>query len=207
MSTCLKLSSDAFLLTMLLPIPKFIHRSRCIHSLLADQLIHESLDIILQPLKDATRFGVMMNNPLGNLWFCFTPLASYIVDTPEGCKLVGVAGKTSPITTASYKQFGDLIQHPLHMKSHMLKQLQQIKVHPDDPQQYLTMAQRHCLNGVAFPFFQDWVMANPPRFLTLEPLHEWHKKIWDHIICWAINILGAKELDFHFSVLQLAVGY
>lgn len=96
MSTRLKSSSDAFLLTALLPIPKFIHKTRRIRSLLSDRIIHESLDIVLQPLKDAARFGVMMNDPLGNLRFCFTPLASYIVDTPEACMLAGVGGKTSP---------------------------------------------------------------------------------------------------------------
>lgn len=75
-STRLKLSSDAFLLTALLPIPKFIHKSRRIRGLLADRIIHESLDIVLQPLKDAARFGVMMNDPLGNLRFFFTALTS-----------------------------------------------------------------------------------------------------------------------------------
>ena len=30
---------------------------------------------------------------------------------------------------------------------------------------------------------------------------------WDHDIKWAINIIGAKELDFRFSVLQPSTGY
>jgi Plavaka transposase len=207
MSTRLKLSSEAFLLTALLPIPKFIHKSRRIRSLLADRLIHESLDIILQPLKDAARLGIMMNDPLGNLRFCFPLLASYIVDTPEASMLAGVAGKTSPITTAMYLQFGDPHQHPLRTKSHTLTRLRRIKVNPDHLRKYLASAQEYRLNGVAFPFFRDWHMAEPPRFLTPEPLHEWHKQIWDHVVRWAINIVGAEEIDFRFSVLQPSIGY
>jgi len=48
-------------------------------------------------------------------------------------------------------------------------------------------------------------MAEPSRFLTPEPLHEWYKKIWDHIVQWAINIVGVE--DFCFSMLQPSIGY
>lgn len=207
MSTRLKSSSDSFLLTALLPISKFIHQSRRVRSLLADRIVHESLDIILQPLKDAARFGLMMNDPIGNLRFCFTPIASYIVDTPEALMLSGVGGKTSPITTAMYKEFGDPDQHPLRTKSHTLRQLRRIQVHADDLRRYLAAAKTLRLNGVASPFFRDWLMAEPSRFLTPEPLHEWHKKLWDHAVRWAINIVGAEELDFRYSVIQPSVGF
>jgi hypothetical protein len=106
-STRLKLSSDAFLLAALLLIPKFIHKSKHIQGVLTNRLIHECLDIVLAPLKIAACIGIMMNDPLGNLRCCYTPLALYIVDTPEACMLAGVGGKTSPVTTAMYKQFGD----------------------------------------------------------------------------------------------------
>jgi hypothetical protein len=53
----------------------------------------------------------MMSNPLGYNRFCFPPLAAYIIDTPEAILVSGVAGKTSPMTMAFYKQFGDDFQH------------------------------------------------------------------------------------------------
>ena len=107
MSTHLKLSSDAFLLVALLPILKFVHNNKRMCGLLLDRLLHECLDIVLEPLKQAARLGIMMNDPLGNLRLCYTPLVSYIVDTPEACMLAAVGGKTSPVTIAMYKQFGD----------------------------------------------------------------------------------------------------
>ncbi|KAG9310636.1 hypothetical protein JVU11DRAFT_9210 [Chiua virens] len=102
MSTCVKLSSDAFLLATLLPIPKFIHRSKHIQGLLSDRLIHKCLDIVLTPLKTAAHIGIMMNDPVGNLRHCYTPLTSYIVNTPKGCMLAGVGGKMSPVMTTMY---------------------------------------------------------------------------------------------------------
>ena len=107
MSTRLKLSSDAFLLVTLLPIPKFIHKNKRMCGMLTDHLLHECLDITLEPLKQAACLGIMMNDLLGNLRLCYTPLASYMVDTPKACMLAGVGGKTLPVMTAMYKHFGD----------------------------------------------------------------------------------------------------
>lgn len=207
MSTRLKLSSDAFLLAALLPIPKFIHKSKRIQGLLADRLIHECLDIVLAPVKTAARIGVMMNDPLGNLRRCYTPIASYIADTPEACMLSGVAGKTSAVTTAMYKQFGDSKRHSPRTKNYMLELLRQVTVDPDNLERYLQAAQEYRLNGVAFPFYRDWRMAHPTNFLTPEPLHEWYKRCWDHEVKWAINVVGAQEMDFRFAVLPPCVGF
>ena len=53
MSTCLKLSSNAFMLTALLPVPKFVHENKCMHGVLEDRLIHQCLNIVLKPVKTA----------------------------------------------------------------------------------------------------------------------------------------------------------
>ena len=207
MSTRLKLSSDAFLLAALLPIPKFIHKSKCMCGMLTDRLLHECLNITLEPLKQAARLGIMMSDPLGNLWLCHTPLASYVVDTPEACMLAAVGGKTSPVTTAMYKHFGDNFRHPPPTKMFTLQQLQSIDVDPDDFEQYFKAAQKYRLNGVSRPFYRNWAFSDPSHFFNPEMLHHWHKFVWDHDIKWCINILGAAELDFRFSVLQPSTGF
>jgi hypothetical protein len=106
-----KSSNHIFHLLALLPIPRFLHPNKKIRGVLTSRLFHQSLDIVLAPLKEATRIGVMMSDSLGYKHFCFTPLAAYIVDTPEAVLISGVAGKTSPVTMAFYKQFGDNFRH------------------------------------------------------------------------------------------------
>ncbi|KAI6019708.1 hypothetical protein F5J12DRAFT_904126 [Pisolithus orientalis] len=69
MSTCLKLSSNSFMLTALLPIPKFVHKNKCMHGLLEDRLIHECLDIILEPIKQAAKLGIMLPDSLGHMQY------------------------------------------------------------------------------------------------------------------------------------------
>ncbi|KAF9225584.1 hypothetical protein BS17DRAFT_699757, partial [Gyrodon lividus] len=85
-----KASSHVFLLTALLPIAKFVHPIERMLSVLSHCLMHQCLDIILEPLKQAAKFGRMMSNLLGNLQYCFTPLASYIIETPEAMMLTCV---------------------------------------------------------------------------------------------------------------------
>jgi len=207
MNTRMKSSSNALLLTALLPIPKFIHKNKRMRGMLTDRLIHEALDIVLEPLKAAAAAGIMMADPYGYNRYCFTPAASYMVDTPEACMLSCVGGKTSPVTTAKYKEFGDNIRHPSRTAEMTLTQLASIEVPPSDLERYFQAAQQFRLNGVDKPFWRDWALADPSIFLTPEPLHHWHTAFWAHDVRWAICIVGATEFDFRFSVLQPSTGF
>ncbi|KAI6035326.1 hypothetical protein F5J12DRAFT_902149 [Pisolithus orientalis] len=69
MSTCLKLSSNSFMLATLLPVPKFMHKNKHMHGLLEDRLIHECLDIILEPIKQAAKLGIMLLDSLGHMQY------------------------------------------------------------------------------------------------------------------------------------------
>ena len=120
----------AFQLLVLLPVAKFLHHHLQCQSLLHDHLTHWCLDFILEPLKKAAAHGIMMTNSLGYHHFCFTPLAAYIVDTPEAAMLAGVAGKTSPFTLATYKNFGDHFRHLPCIGMDTLMRINSISVDP-----------------------------------------------------------------------------
>ena len=115
-----KISLHTYLLLALLPIPKFTHKDTCIWGLLHDRLIHQALREVLELLKMAAHIRIMMNDPAGNLQYCYTPLAAYIVDTPEQSLMVCTNPKASPFTTATLKHFGNPILHPPHTRSYTL---------------------------------------------------------------------------------------
>jgi len=209
MATRLKLSSHAFLLAALLPVPKFVHKNKRMKGVLEDRLIHQCLNIVLEPLKRAAQVGVMLSNPWGHNRYCFTPIASYIVDTPEAAMLATIGGKTSPVTMAMYKQFSDPFQHEPRTSSTTLAQLVAVasKADPSDLEAYFREAQKFRLNGVHIPFWRNIPMLCPSRFLTPEMLHYFHKEFWDHDCKWCINALGPEEINFRFSVLQPVTGF
>ncbi|KAG1840425.1 hypothetical protein C8R48DRAFT_679594 [Suillus tomentosus] len=176
MRTRMKLSSKVFMLTALLPIPQYLHPNQRMRGMLEDCLIHECLSIILQPLMKAAELGIMMSDPVGNIRHCFTPLAAYIVDTPEACMLACVHGKTSPFTLVSYLQFGDNFRHPARTREITLEQLASIDVDPNDLEGFFAACAEFRLNGVFAPFWKGWPFSDPAIFLTLEALHHWHKQ-------------------------------
>ena len=201
-----KASSHAFLLAALMPIAEFLHPEPRIRSVLDARLFHRCLDIVLEPLKIAARIGRMMSDPVGNLRYCFTPLAAYIADTPEACMLACVRGKTSPVTMATYKEFGDAFQHEQRTRATTLAQLARIPCDPTEVERYFAQCKEFRLSGVAEPFFRDWPLSDPAKFFSPESLHHWHREFWDHDIQWCKNALGARELDFRYSVLHPIVG-
>jgi hypothetical protein len=160
-------------------------------------------------LKTAAEIGIMMSDPLGWRRLCYTPLAAYIVDTPESALISGVGGKTSSVTMATYKQFGDDFRHEPRTATKTLEQLRAVEqdVDPWNLEAYFKAASQFRLNGVHRPFWADWPMSDPSVFLTPEPLHHWHKQFWDHDAKWCINGVGAAELDFRFSILHPLVGF
>ena len=99
------------MLLTILPVPKFLHKNRRIHGVLKNHLIHKCINFIMEPLKIATEIGIMMLDPLGWCQYCFTPLAVAIIDTPEALMYAGISPRASPITMATYKQFGNAFQH------------------------------------------------------------------------------------------------
>ena len=199
-------SSHAFLLLALMPIPAFTHPVTRICSVLKVRLFHQCLDIILEPLKQAAHLGKMMSDPIGNLWYCFTPLVSYIIDTPEACMLACVRGHTSLVTTAMYMGFGDLDRHPPRTAAITLSQLKSIQCDPNDVEGYFAACEHFRLSGIVLPFWRNYPYADPSQFLTPEALHYWHCKFWDHDMQWCKHTLGAQELDFWFSVLPPITG-
>ena len=200
----MKATNHAFLLLALLPISKFIHEDRKTRGVLENRMIHECLDFILKPLKKAAEVGIMMSDPLGFRRYVFTPLAAYIVDVQEALALSGVQGKTSHITMAMYKQFGDPFQHELRMASTTLERLHAIEetVSPWELADYIKAANAHRLNGVHCPFWRDWPLSEPSTFFTPEVLHHLHKMFWDHDAVWCIRVVGGAEIDFRFAILH-----
>ncbi|KAJ6480668.1 hypothetical protein C8R47DRAFT_982797 [Mycena vitilis] len=71
---------------------------------------------------------------------------------------------------------------------------------------YIKAAKDRGLNGVHRPFWQDWFLAEPSVFLTSEMLHHWFKFSWDHIVKWAMNVVGKAEIDFRFTLLRWHTG-
>ena len=204
-----KISLHTYLLLGLLPIPKFTHKDTRTRSLLHNRLFHTALNEIVELLKTAARVGVMMNNPVGNVRYCYTPLAAYIADTPELSLVACMGPKASPFTTATSKSFSNPVLHPPRTASLTLAAIRQAleKCSTQDYKAFVKVSRTLFLNGVVEPFWVDWPLSSPSGFLHPETLHHFHRFSWDHNVKWCIEVVSPLEMDFQFSLLQPTVGY
>ncbi|KAF8414372.1 hypothetical protein L210DRAFT_3730324 [Boletus edulis BED1] len=115
--------------------------------------IRMKVRIVLELLEIAAHIGRMMSDPIGNLYYCFTPLASFIADMSEAAMVACVRGLTSPVSLAKYDQFGNLNPCQRRTGDYTLTQLQSIKVDPDNVEEYFAECEQYRLNGVSHPFF------------------------------------------------------
>ena len=204
-----KNSLHGYLLLALLPIAKFVHKDSRIRGLLQDRLTHDVLNKLLSPLRTAASVGVMMSDPVGNLRYCYTPIAAWIADTPEESLIAATSPKASPITVAFSKQFGNPFCHPARTATITLAAIQAACTEhsPSNYKAFLKVCRRLGLNGVIEPFWKSHPLSDPSEFINPEVLHHIHRLFWDHDAQWCIFCAGAAEIDFRFSVLQTAVGY
>ena len=208
-------SLHAFSLLALLPVPKFIGVKKGLRGVLENRLTHSCLDFVTHSLKAASQHGAWFSDYAGHIRHCYTPLVAYIVDTPEATALTGVAGKTSHLTMATYKEFGDPIRHPPRTANSILTSLQILasQFDPLNVVAYTNNAKsRFRLNGVDCPFWRDWyrpdgTLPDPHQVFPIEILHHLHKSFWDHDVKWVIRAVGDTELDLRFSLIQPRNGY
>lgn len=163
----------------------------------------------MQSLKKAAEVGCMMSDPLGNLKYCFTPIAAHITNTPEEHIMACVTSNASPIMLTISEQFGDHVCCAPHTVAVTCGWLIAVKRNTcsSDLSLYFQACQKFQLNGVVVPYWFKWPLAKPSSFITLEPLHQYFKMLWDHNQKWCSRMLGTEELDFRYSLLQTCSEY
>lgn len=204
----LKALYDLYMLVALIPVPNFNIKDKRLRGVLNNRLYHACLDVVFKPLKEAARIGVMLRDAFGRQRWCFTPLVSHVLDTPEALMVAGVRANRSPVSMASSKHFGDSVRHRARTSERTIKLLKKAEAfaNPWDLDKYLEYAKQLGLNGVHRPYWRNWPMSEPSTFLTPEILHYWLKMFWDHELKWCLQAASPDELDFRFAVLRPHTG-
>lgn len=208
----MKATSRAFALAGYIPIPKFKGVSTQLHAALVAQVYHIAVSTIVNSLRVAEKEGTMMSDPDGYLRCNHTPLASWISDLPEMHTISCTLHSYSPISLTHLDHFGDnpVTNRPrrrtrVHTLNNFVKA--RTAAGPDgDWSVFVKACLVYGLLAVLEPFWATWGNAEPSIFLTIDILHGWHKFYFDHVLQWAINMVGGPELDRRMASLQPLVG-
>ncbi|KAL4062534.1 hypothetical protein J3A83DRAFT_4363418 [Scleroderma citrinum] len=138
---------------------------------------------------------------------CFTPLAAWTADLPKQLMITCVSKSASPITEATYRQFGDAHHSLPHMGKLTLNHITKITQMVDlwNLNAFLKKAKTLQLNGVHLPFWRNWLFTNPSIFLLPEILHACHKFFFDHVLLWCKELVSS-ELDTQYKCHHKCIG-
>lgn len=202
-------SARCWLMLAQIPVVKFEEED--LQGVLTQRLYHKCMDIATESLKDCAGNPVEMSDAEGVLRLVRTVLFAHIADTPEQQLIACVIQNASPLSLARFNNLGSSTPQPPRYGSNTIELIEQVLntegVTETDVRKYARVALDLGLNGVSAPFWADWKFADPADFIMPDALHQWHRFFYDHIMTWARIIVGDKEVDCRYTVLQKHVGF
>ncbi|KAF8595396.1 hypothetical protein BDV93DRAFT_456883, partial [Ceratobasidium sp. AG-I] len=164
------------------------------------EVYHESMAIILEPLKNASVIGVEMRCADGGVRRVYPIFAAHIGDWPEQCTVACSLSSRCPVCVVPFHERGSGIPGRLRTKH--------------QTQELLQDGQRGCVGrresaGLreTWPFWGDLPWVNGAATIMPDLLHQMHKGvIKSHIVKWWTRILGADELDQRFRAMTHYAG-
>lgn len=181
------------------------HRSRM------QRVFHESMKIILEPLKEAGRVGVMMESSDGSVRRVHPILTSYVADYPEQCLVTCSKYGTCPKCTTPADDLGEL-KSPRDPDRTSKWTLDIIEggLQEHGSAQHRKFHQ-HCMEngvtgGVFAPFWKDFPFTDIHRITTPDVLHQLYQGVLKHLVGWAQQVVGKDELDARIRSLPQMAG-
>lgn len=164
------------------------------------EIYHESMAIILEPLKTASVIGVEMRCADGGVRRVYPIVAAHIGDWPEQCLVSCSQNSRCPICVVSWKERGSGKPDRLQTKHKTLELLR------DDKKRYAKQRKKAGLRET-WPFWGDMPWINGAATIMPDLLHQMHKGVVkSHIVKWWTRILGTDELDQRFSAMPRYAG-
>jgi hypothetical protein len=202
-----KPSNRCWVLLAYLPIVDF-DEPKPLQTPLKNRLFHQCLELVLAPLKESGVTGVSMTDSTGAERLCFPIIASYIADLPEQQLINVAASNQHPTTTASQKNYGSEEPHPPRTKEWIEDRIAEVSsaVDPSDVNAYCEAAKLKGLNGVAKPFWKDMPHYRPELCVSPDILHGLHRFWRDHVLQWALHLVGQKEFDARVKAIEPIIG-
>ncbi|KAF8597217.1 hypothetical protein BDV93DRAFT_479616 [Ceratobasidium sp. AG-I] len=196
-----KASKRATVILGYLPVDSFKDvTEKSLRTTLRGELLHRSMEAIIEPLKVASRDGVPMWCADNRLRWVYPILAAFVGDWPEqndvsctvrsGCPICQQVfhGRGSGKSDACLRNQADTVAaFRAYAKSNNKAELRQLNLKPWKP------------------FWVDLPHVDFPSCITPDILHQMHKGVFkSYVVAWAEEILGEDVLNERFMAMPQA---
>ncbi|KAG2050854.1 hypothetical protein BDR06DRAFT_864261, partial [Suillus hirtellus] len=170
-------------------------------------LFHESLRIILEPLKQAGRTGVEITGGDGLVHLVFPIIACYVADYPEQCLATCSKYGTCPKCKARADQLVEVQQFARRMQSWTTSVINEANTNTNSNAAF----RQHCMlqdvaGGVFEPFWLDFPLCDIHLAITSDVLHQLYQGVFKHIVEWCQELMDEEELDRRIKALPPCYG-
>jgi len=172
------------------------------------RLFHESMRIILNPLKEAGQKSVKIRNSKGEMQQIHPFLCCYVADYPEQCLVSCSKSGTCPKCRQTADNLQSLTKESART-THWTKSV--ILNAKENASESISAFSRTCLDkdvigGTYDPFWSDPPYTDIHKAITPDILHQLYQGLFKHLVGWCQSIVGEKELDQRIRSLSHGQG-
>lgn len=171
------------------------------------QIFHDSMRIVLHPLKEAGKEGMEVTFGDGYVRKVYPILACYVADYPEQCLVTCAKYGTCPKCLVSENELGQ--RKPGKRRSQKTT-LGVIQDSSRDATSFVAFQERcktHKISGsVTKPFWEGFPLCDIHLSITPDVLHQLYQGVLKHLIHWCTSLIAEKELDARIQCLPPCFG-
>lgn len=157
---------------------------------------------ILQPLVQAGTNGVEITCADGWVRRIYPLLAAYVADYPEQCLVACAKPGTCPKCRCPSNDLQNPQLYERRLPTWTINIMDTARKESTTRSKFWEKTQASDLSGGVYnPFWRDLPYADIHLSITPDVLHQLYQGVFTHILNWATDILGPKELDQRIRTL------
>jgi hypothetical protein len=171
------------------------------------RLFHESMKIILAPLKTAGTDGVEMLCGDGSWRSVHPVLACYVADYPEQCLVSCTKQGTCPKCLRHAEDLQEATPSDARTPDSTLNSISNAATNATSASNFQDLCYASDVTGgIQHPFWEGYPFTDIHMALTPDVLHQLYQGVLRHLIEWCQLTMSPKELDRRIRCLPPAYG-
>jgi hypothetical protein len=171
------------------------------------QLFHDSMRIVLEPLIEAGKSGVEVTGGDGKVRMVHPILACYVADYPEQCLVTCAKYGTCPKCEVDDSEMGEGFQGPWRTQRKTSKIIKAARANSTSISNFQERCKQDNISGgVRRPFWEGFPHCDIHMSITPDVLHQLYQGVVKHLIHWCSSVMTEAELDARVRSLPPCFG-
>jgi hypothetical protein len=171
------------------------------------QIFHDSLRVVLEPLKDVGKEGMEVTFGDGHVRRVHPILACYVADYPEQCLVTCCKYGTCPKCNVGEDEIGAREGGNWRTQRDTLQAMKKAAESATSMTAFQLQCRQHHISGaVTRPFWANFPLCDIHFSITPDVLHQLYQGIVKYLFLWCTSLMEVKELDERIKVLPPCYG-